>query len=553
VKRKFSFLLALLLTAVLFASCDPEPISPTPSPTPTPSGEVLVSRIAATKSGKVYLEVDGQPFLYTGAQIRLDGFIDHDKLTIEECADFFEMAAELGVNSVQIPLCWKDIEPQKDVYDFRNVGKILNMALRNGLKVEFLTFFSNVCGMSAYAPRYINEDASTYSRYSQTVSSGTAMFFVQSDPDLLKRLEKVTANLMSAIYDWSSNNNNEHVVIGIQVQNEGDCLARFRLGTEGLGGLIGYGIGKPDGSPITAEELWQDAFASYNAVGKAVKNAKYKVVTRTNLVQAVHAPDFDDWMPQLYALEGIDILGDDIYLQRVADIVYTLDTLSNSAKLPNNLAHIAENGGTYANSPSLALAAAALGGGYMFYNLVAVKEFALNWGHGDEGVYNIDKSYKEHTAATIELVNGLKKAGYELTLADTADIAAFNIVADTPADRVSQTIATTKAEFEFTTETGAIGYAVARDGYVTLYTTSAASISLNGAAVSGGAYGSYKADGTFVKEGDAAVSGGVLNLAGRRVYRFKLDTVGQFSSTTKSFIGSNNPTAPSYPIVPRES
>ena len=101
--------------------------------TPVSEGKT-VSRIAYTEEGKAYLEVDGEPFTYAGAQIRIDGFMDEEHQSINEMERYFKLAADMNVTMVELPIQWKDIEPEKDRYDFRNVGKLLGFAKKYGLK-----------------------------------------------------------------------------------------------------------------------------------------------------------------------------------------------------------------------------------------------------------------------------------------------------------------------------------------------------------------------------------------------------------------------------------
>ena len=114
----------VLCGALAAAACDPGE----QEEKPTPSEGKTVSRIAYTEEGKAYLEVDGRPFTYAGAQIRIDGFMDEEHQSIDEMERYFKLAADMNVTMVELPIQWKDIEPEKDQYDFRNVGKLLGFA-----------------------------------------------------------------------------------------------------------------------------------------------------------------------------------------------------------------------------------------------------------------------------------------------------------------------------------------------------------------------------------------------------------------------------------------
>ena len=65
--------------------------------------DVLVSRVVTNEVG-THIEVEGSPFLYIGAQIRVDAFMNCDKLSYEEVEYLFAEAAKLGVPSIQVPI-----------------------------------------------------------------------------------------------------------------------------------------------------------------------------------------------------------------------------------------------------------------------------------------------------------------------------------------------------------------------------------------------------------------------------------------------------------------
>ena len=70
--------------------------------------KVLVSRVVTNEVG-THIEVEGNPFLYIGAQIRVDAFMNCDKLNYEEVEYLFAEAAKLGVPSIQVPVEWAKI------------------------------------------------------------------------------------------------------------------------------------------------------------------------------------------------------------------------------------------------------------------------------------------------------------------------------------------------------------------------------------------------------------------------------------------------------------
>lgn len=97
--------------------------------------QIEVSRLV-TDNGKTYVEVDGKPFPYLGAEIRLDALLNCDKMEIEEVEKYIAKASELGLNCVLIPIYWNLIEPEEGKYDFSVVDKILEYVNKYDLKME---------------------------------------------------------------------------------------------------------------------------------------------------------------------------------------------------------------------------------------------------------------------------------------------------------------------------------------------------------------------------------------------------------------------------------
>lgn len=495
-----------------------------------------ISRIKTTESGRAYIEMDGKPFTYIGGQLRVDGYIDNDKQSIDEMEKYFKLAADTNVNVVELPIQWKDIEPEKDMYEFKNVGKLLGFAKKYGLKVELLLFTVNICGSSSVAPAYIENDAATYPRYPSDVK-GT-VFYEQDNPNLLAREGKAVKNLMSAVAAWCKAAG-ENVVLAVQVHNEPDVFPLWRLKEQNVMAL--------DGSrKLTDIEAWEETYYALDYIGKVVKNSEYPCLTRVNTAIAWR-DKWQSFVPKIYELEGIDMVGDDTYNETVAQNKQVMINLSTD-KLAGNLPHVAENRGSYASTPSCILGTVCAGGGYLIYDLISSKTFVDEWGWPDEGLYDPynhkdptvagSMADKPHTELARRVLYGIKQAGCELTLADVKDIAGFNLKGNYPETTLEQTISTSSVRVSYSTENGSLGFAVARKGYVTLYTTDAATFTLSNGSFSEAEIGVYKTDGSFVKSADATLSDGRVSLQAKQICRIKINGInGALESDTLSNIG----------------
>ena len=132
--------------------------------------EKIASRVVST--GKAtYIEVDGKPFTYTGIQLRTDAFMNCEYKTADQLEPYFKAAADLNINTIQLPIDWNDIETHFDYYEFSVIETFLNFALKYNLKVEFLWFSTNMCGdtHSYHIPEYIIDDDVTYPRFESSL------------------------------------------------------------------------------------------------------------------------------------------------------------------------------------------------------------------------------------------------------------------------------------------------------------------------------------------------------------------------------------------------
>lgn len=109
--------------------------------------QIEVSKLV-TENNKTYVSVDGKPFPFLGAQIRLDALLNCDKMTINEVENYFKKAQELGLNCVQIPISWNMVEPKENKYDYSIVNSILQFVNKYNLKMELLWFSTNMVGDS---------------------------------------------------------------------------------------------------------------------------------------------------------------------------------------------------------------------------------------------------------------------------------------------------------------------------------------------------------------------------------------------------------------------
>lgn len=524
-KRKL--LLSLLAAATMTAAAKPS------------LPQIEVSRLV-TDNGKTYVEVDGKPFPYLGAEIRLDALLNCDKMEIEEVEKYIAKASELGLNCVLIPIYWNLIEPEEGKYDFSVVDKILEYVNKYDLKMELLWFSTNMCGdtFSYLTPQYILADPAK--RFNRPDEGrfwgyyGDRYTLRMDDPWVLERETKAVDKLFTHIREWDAANGEKHPVISVQVHNEPDGTMRWRLDQKQLA--------YRDGTPLTKPEAWTMITNALDAVGSAIKNSPYKVLTRVNLVFGYGVnpfPEAPDASPKdVFDLPGIDFISVDTYKDNIRSLK---EEVLAYASIPGNYALVGENKGSYPNSAGLMLAAVAAGGGYQIYDLATSKFFIDNsggFGGIDHGVYTWDLQEKPFTPEVRTMVYGLRGASNEIVKTAPEDFAAFNVGANYPEKGEPQFINTTGTSLHFSTDNGSMGFALDRGDYLVVYLTKDARLTIGNGETGDAVIGKFDGSGNFIGEEQVKMTNQTLDAKGGCFYKIPFKSAGKQRSNTLDHIGN---------------
>ena len=494
------------------------------------------SSVERYDNGRVYLRVDGKPFVIRGAQLRVDGLLNRSPalpadapkaVTYEEMERYFIAAKEANLNTMELCIQWSNVEVEKDVYEFDLVDALMSYLNKYDLKGEINWFSVNMCGDTEeyQVPKYIYDNPITYPRLSSVELTrnnfmyGQRFFLKLDDPAYQEREAKAINKLMDHIYNWNLKNGKKNPIIGVQVQNETDGLVRWRLDQ--------FGIKDDNGEIISQQKLWNMTLSSLDNAGKAFKASKYKLYTRANITTSYDVEEY----PQcpntgitpldILHLEGIDIIGSDPYVTSPK----TINSTVKKYRVENNYPHIAENMGHYSNSPSLFLAAYQAGGSYMFYDLATPEFFVYLNGGGsyqmDQGIYMPDLSLKAHSQATFDMAKGIGAMGGVLSRIESKDFAAFNIDKEEPSMNRTQSINTSNIAFTYYTENGGIAFAIEDDNYVYLSSNKDSAISIDNASYSPYAdVGHFEGDEYIIEE--KAYPTDKMYLSKGKLYRIKI-------------------------------
>ena len=150
------------------------------------TGKQTVSWVDTSLDGseKFVLRVDGKPFYMTNVQIRLDklrGYLGWGDIALEAVV---KQAADDGFNTVSLPVCWRDVEPEKDKFDWTVIDQYMDWCKKYGLKMELLWFSWSSGGRIQWLTRNNKTDIRNI-RVPDYVCSvdGTSEFTVLRDTD----------------------------------------------------------------------------------------------------------------------------------------------------------------------------------------------------------------------------------------------------------------------------------------------------------------------------------------------------------------------------------
>lgn len=474
------------------------------------SDAIEVSQMKVSPEGRKYIEVNGTPFLMLGTQLRTDFFMQLENKNLSELDKYFQLAKSMNVTVVQVPISWRDIESEKDQYKNEVVNQMIEYCNKYDLKLEVLWFGSYMCGYSVrgYIPDYVVDDEINYPVLNSNASFegwlGKHYFLTPNTPLLVERESKALAYMMDAIWEYDSTHGNKRTVIGIQIENEADMLATRHNDAHGY----------------QPKDIWNDLIAMLDTLGKVVKNSKYRCYTRTNFTIA-----YDDYIArsaELINLGGVDFVGLDPYINDVNQLNNMLDDLGN---INGNFAHIAENGGEFANNDILTLNALVRGMGYDIFEAITTSHpFLQEWTL--RGLFNPDFSQKPHTQRILDAYKIFQNAWSDFAIAKVDNMVGFNIKQNELKGTTTEEAMTQNIKIKWETSQGGIAYAIENGGSLIVASTKADNMqfeALNEVVLGQKVEeGYYDVNGIWIVKTEKSLINNSLNLEPTKSYRIKV-------------------------------
>lgn len=186
------------------------------------------------QGNKTVLMVDDKPFVALAGEVH-----NSDSSSIEYMEGIWQIADQLHMNTLLLPVTWEMIEPEEGIFDFENPKALIDQARSYGKKIIFLWFGSWKNGECMYTPEWVKKDLKRFKRaqivkgkdkadrkLSSTMEYGVPYTTISYLCDEAKKADaKAFSELMGFIKEYDEK---ENTIIMVQVENETGLLGAAR-------------------------------------------------------------------------------------------------------------------------------------------------------------------------------------------------------------------------------------------------------------------------------------------------------------------------------------
>lgn len=482
-----------------------------------------------SESGKaILLNRKEVPQIILSSLLRTDLFINADFKNASEMEDYFAIAKETNMNTIELSIMWSQIEKSYDNYDYTDLKCYLDFAKKYDLKINLEWYGSFVDGEThmSNVPNYIN-DSSTYPIIKDMfdfANFGRCKILDWSNENLLNREQKAIYNMMNYIYSWNLENDNYDPVIMVQIGQGVDRFQRWRVDA--------YDI-----QDMTSERAWNLAKKYLNEVGKGVKYSKYKAITRSEFCEQNAVVNY---VRDIKDLEYIDVVSP-TYLHEIASTKngiksfndeYSEMFLMNSENWASDINH------------KQTLATFAMGAsGYVSYQLSCPLYFpespngALYKRYNESGTTLEEKFVENNTRATDtkNINKALLDAYIGVANAPRNRFASFglNNLLNSKEEREQKIYLNNGLMFKYSNPNNALGFAISDGNYVYAYSSKDALLEIGNCTITMAQSGSFNKSGEWdISSSVTLENNSILNLNAGKVYRIRIASINDLPSAT---------------------
>ncbi len=311
------------------------------------------------KNGRHALMVDGKPFLILAGQAH------NSSGWVSTLPNVWSAIETMHANTLEVPIYWEQIEPQRGQFDFSLVDTLLAQARRHDKRLVLLWFATWKNGSSHYMPEWMKREPAKFSNI--TGKNGQPI----DSPAAVEAGADADAKAFASVMHYLKRADEQHTVIMVQVENEPgswgsvrDYSARAQKFFEQNvpAELLKPEVFKALNLPVVSEGNWQKVYGAnadeyFNAytiakyIGKVAAAGKAEYVLPLYVNAALRDPltnpaanqyesggPTDNVIPiWKVAAPAIDLLAPDIYLEgseRILKIMELYDRPNNALFVP---------------------------------------------------------------------------------------------------------------------------------------------------------------------------------------------------------------------------
>ncbi len=188
----------------------------------------------AIQNGHPVLMVEDKPFLMLAGEVH-----NSDSSSPVYMEKIWDIAQELGMNTLLLPVTWETVEPEEGRFDFSLPRILIDEARDRDMRIVFLWFGSWKNAECMYAPAWVKQDLSRFPR--AQIERGKNKAGRQISPTIpvkmpyttlsylgeetMKADSRAFAALMGFLKDYDAD---RQTVVAVQVENETGLLGAAR-------------------------------------------------------------------------------------------------------------------------------------------------------------------------------------------------------------------------------------------------------------------------------------------------------------------------------------
>ena len=476
------------------------------------------------------------PQIILSSLLRTDLLKNADFLTPKDMEDYFAIAKETSMNTIELSIMWSEIEPTYNNYDFSSIKYYLDYAKKYDLKVNIEWYGSFVDGEthSANIPNYVNEDMQTYPLIMDMfdyANFGRLKIMDYTNEKLLNRESKALYELMNYVYTWNNENDLYDPVIMVQIGQGVDRFQRWRVDA--------YKILDENGSLMTQDKAWSIANTYLNAIAKGVKYSKYKALTRVEFCEQNAVVNY---VRNIKNLEYIDIVSP-TYLHEISLTKNGIKSFTDEYE--NMFIMNAENWANDINFKQT-LATFGMGGsGYVSYQLSCPNYYPESPNGALYSRYDCTKAtltekFKEKNtrASDSKMINeALSKAYVAIANSKRQTFATFGlnnlINSKENEERIQKIYLNNGLLLSYSNPIDSLGYAVFDNNYLYAFSSKNATLDITNCTITIGQKGYFDKNGEWINEGNISlINNSKLEMKANDVYRVRIANINELPSST---------------------